>query len=108
YARGDENNLHQPDAVYYLGPGQTAGYVVVNVGAAYQLARRLRVLGEINNVFDRRYDTGAQLGPTGFTETGTYIARPFNAIGAEFPVQQATFFAPGAPRTAWLGARITF
>ena len=40
----------------------------------------------INNLFDRRYYSGAQLGPTGFTATGSYIARPFPAISGEFPV----------------------
>ena len=33
FARGNENNQHQPDGTYYLGPGSTAGYAVVNLGA---------------------------------------------------------------------------
>ena len=33
YARGNENNAHQPDGTYYLGPGRSAGYAVVNLGA---------------------------------------------------------------------------
>ena len=33
YARGNENNLHQPDGTYYLGPGTAPGYAVVNLGA---------------------------------------------------------------------------
>ena len=30
YAQGDENNLDQSDGVYYLGPGYTPGYGVLN------------------------------------------------------------------------------
>ena len=38
----------------------------------------------------------------------SYIARPFPAINGEFPVQQTTFFAPGAPIGAWGGIRLRF
>ena len=65
-------------------------------------------LSEINNLFDRQYYTAAQLGPTGFTDTGNFIARPFPVVNGEFPVQQATFFAPGAPAGAWGGIRLRF
>ena len=107
-ARGNENNQHQPDGLYYLGPGTAPGYGVVNVGAHYQLTRWLQLIAQINNVFDHHYDTAAQLGPTGFTATGTFIARPFPAVNGEFPVQRATFFAPGAPTTFWIGTRFKF
>ena len=33
YARGNENNRHEPDDEYYLGPGTAAGYAIVNLGA---------------------------------------------------------------------------
>ncbi|MBI3492460.1 MAG: TonB-dependent receptor, partial [Acidobacteria bacterium] len=108
YARGNENNQHRADGTYYLGPGTSPGYAVVNAGAHYQLTARLQVLAQIDNLFDRRYDTAAQLGPTGFTDIGTFIARPLPAINGAFPVQHATFFAPGAPRTLWAGTRVTF
>ena len=108
YARGNENNLHQPDGTYYLGPGTADGYGVVNLGARYQVHRQLQLLAQINNLCDRHYNTAAQLGPTGFTAAGTFIARPLPAIGGEFPVQQATFYAPGAPTTFWVGTRLTF
>lgn len=54
------------------------------------------------------WSTAAQLGPTGFTATGNFIARPLPAIGGEFPLQQATFYARGTPTTAWFGARFKF
>jgi outer membrane receptor protein involved in Fe transport len=108
YARGNENNLHQPDGVYYLGAGRSPGYAVANFGARYQLHRHVELFARVNNLFNRRYYTAAQLGPTGFTAEGNFIARPFAAVDDEFPVQHATFYAPGAPRGAWGGIRFKF
>jgi outer membrane receptor protein involved in Fe transport len=110
YARGNENNLHQPDNLYYLGPGKTDGYVVFNVGANYRPTPNLKVFLQVNNLFDKDYETAAQLAATGFTETGAFIARPFAApvIGGERPLRSATFYAPGAPRTFWFGVKLTF
>ena len=108
FARGNENNASQPDGTYYLGPGSTPPYGILNIGAHYQLTKRWQVLAQINNVFDSRYYTAAQLGATGFTSTGNYIARPLPAIGGEFPVVQATFYAPGAPAAYWIGTRVKF
>jgi outer membrane receptor protein involved in Fe transport len=106
FARGNENNQHQPDGVYYLGPGTSDAYGVLNLGGRYQLHPRLQVIAQVNNLLDRRYNTAAQLGPTGFTSAGTFIARPLPAIGGEFPLQHATFYAPGAPAMFWVGTRI--
>ena len=105
YARGNENNLHQPDGVYYLGPGKAGGYGVVNLNAEYRFEPRFTVFGQINNLFDREYYTASLLGPTGFTANGNFIARPLPAVAGQFPIQQATFYAPGAPRTFWVGLR---
>jgi outer membrane receptor protein involved in Fe transport len=106
YARGNENNLHEPDGTYYLGPGATNAYGVMNLGLRYRLARQLEVVAQINNLFDHHYTTASQLGPTGFTSTGTFIAQPLPAVGGDFPVVHATFYAPGAPTTAWIGLRL--
>lgn len=108
FARGNENNLHQPDGRYYLGEGSSPGYVVANLGARFDVHPRVQLFVQVNNLFNRQYTTAAQLGATGFTATGSFIARPFPAIGGEFPVQQSAFFAPGAPRGAWGGLRIRF
>jgi len=108
YARGNENNRHKPDGTYYLGPGTAPGYVVVNLGARYRLTKWLEVLGRVNNLFDRRYYTAAQLGPMGFTDEGAFIARPFPEVDGEFPLQHATFYAPGAPIRGWIGTRLAF
>ena len=108
YARGNENNEHQPDGVYYMGRGTIDGYAVVNLGARYRLTDWLQAIGQVNNVFDRKYATAAQLGPTGFTESRQFVARPFSSVGGEFPLRHSTFVAPGAPVRAWLGLRARF
>jgi len=106
YARGNENNLSQPDGTYYLGPGTTPAYGVVNLGGRFRITKQLQVLAQLNNLFDQHSYTAAQLGSTGFTPAGTYIARPLPAINGEFPVPQATFYAPGAPTTFWVALRV--
>ena len=42
FARGNENNARQPDGTYYLGPGSTPAYGIVNIGARYDLNKWLR------------------------------------------------------------------
>lgn len=107
-ARGNENNRHKADGRYYLGPGESSGYGVANFGARYQLMRRVQLWMQINNLLNQRYYSAAQLGPTGFNAAGNYVARPFAVVAGEYPVQQATFYAPGAPRGAWCGLRFEF
>jgi outer membrane receptor protein involved in Fe transport len=105
FARGNENNRHQLDGTYYLGPGTSDAYGVVNLGVRYRLTKQLELTGQVNNLFDHHYSSAAQLGPTGFTDTGNFIARPLPPIGGEFPLVNATFYAPGSPTTAWIGLR---
>jgi len=107
YARGNENNLHQPDGVYYLGPGETSGYALFNMSLDYRPTNALQLYLQVDNVFDRRYATAAQLGATGFNANGAFIAQPFAApvVDGELPIVHATFFSPGAPRAFSLGVR---
>ncbi|HEX5108660.1 MAG TPA: TonB-dependent receptor, partial [Vicinamibacterales bacterium] len=107
-ARGNENDRHEPDGTYYLGPGSVPGYTIVNLGAGYQLTSWLQVVAQVTNLFDRKYYTAGQLGPFGFTDTGDFIARPLPPINGEFPVRQATFYAPGAPARMWVGTKFEF
>jgi len=108
YARGNENNQSRADGVYYLGPGTSPGYGVLNLGARYQVQKHLQIFARIDNLLDHRYYTAAQLGPTGFTGQGAFIARPLPPVDGNYPIVNATFYAPGAPRGAWGGIRITF
>jgi outer membrane receptor protein involved in Fe transport len=108
YARGNENNQSRPDGIYYLGPGSSPGYGVVNLGARYQLHKHLQIFAQINNLLDHHYYTAAQLGPTGFTNQGTFIARPLPPVDGNYPLVNATFYAPGAPFGIWGGMRFGF
>ncbi len=113
YARGNENNAYKADGMYYLGPGVSPGYAVVNFSAHYDLNRRLRVAVQVDNLFDRHYYTAAQIENTPFTNKGTLIFQPFPAYttGPEtgnYPLQSATFFAPGAPRRTWVELQVRF
>ena len=108
YARGNENNRHEPDGEYYVGPSTAAGYAAVNLGATYRLTKWLQLIARINNLFDKEFSTAAQLGRMGFTDNGSFIARPFPASNGEFPLRHSTFYAPGAPLRSWVGARVTF
>ena len=83
-------------------------YTVVNLGARYAVTPWLTLVGQVNNLFDRRYSTAALLGPTAFTPEGAFVARPFPPVGGEFPLTHSTLFAPGAPVRAWFGTRFRF
>jgi outer membrane receptor protein involved in Fe transport len=109
-ARGNENGRHQPDGIYYLGRGASPGYAVVNMGAAYKPTPKLRLFVQVDNVFDTRYFTGAQLAATGFDARGNFVSRPFAGpvIDGERPLSSSTFLAPGAERTIRVGVRYSF
>ena len=113
YVRGNENNAYQADGVYYLGPGVTPGYAVVNFAAHYDLTKHLQLAGQVDNLFDRHYYTAGQIENTPFTNQGTLNFRPFPmyTTGPEagnYPLQSATFFSPGAPRRAWIELKLRF
>jgi outer membrane receptor protein involved in Fe transport len=109
FARGNENNLDQPDGIYYLGQGFSPGYAVVNLGAHYQVQKRMQFFVQINNLLNKRYYTAAQLAPSPYDNNQNFIARPFPAdASGNFPIRTSTFFAPGAPIGAWGGIRISF
>jgi outer membrane receptor protein involved in Fe transport len=108
FARGNENNQHEPDGTYYLGSGTAPAYGVLDLGVRYAVHQKLELVARISNVFDQQYYSAAQLGPAGFTSNATFIARPFPAVGGEFPVASTTFFAPGAPRQFSVATRIRF
>ena len=108
-ARGNENNAHQPDGQFYLGPGRSAGYAIFDLGAHYRVTPKFQLTVQLNNVFDTKYNTAAQLGPAGFDASGNFVARPFGGSNADgFAVRQSTFYAPGAPRRIWIGLRYVF
>jgi outer membrane receptor protein involved in Fe transport len=113
YARGNENNLDQQVAPYYLGPGYSAGYIVANLGAHYDVRRNLRLFVQVNNVLDHHYYTAAILGNTPFDNNYNFISRPFPEYttgpqAGNYPLRSSTFFAPGAPIGVWAGLKFRF
>ena len=108
-ARGNENGRHAADGVFYLGPGRSPGYAVVNFGATMQTTPALTLFARIANVLDRQYATAAQLGPTGFDAAGRFVGQPFPADAqGRSALRNSTFYAPGAPRLFSLGVRYAF
>lgn len=107
-ARGNENGQHQPDGTFFVGDGESAGYAIFDMSGKYRATPQLTFFAQINNLFDRKYSTAAQLGATGFTADGNYIARPFSSVGDNSTVVNSTFYAPGAPRSVWVGMRYEF
>jgi outer membrane receptor protein involved in Fe transport len=102
YARGNENNQHQPDGGLFLGSGKTPGYALVNLSATFKINNRWTLSARVNNVFDRRYATAGQLGASPFSPaTGGYVTdgRRSTSVGE-------TFLSPGAPRSIWVGVRV--
>jgi outer membrane receptor protein involved in Fe transport len=113
YVRGNENNAYQADGVYYIGPGVSPGYAVTNFRAHYDLTRHLQLAVQIDNLFDKHYYTAGQLANAGLNAQGTVVSKPFpdyttGPYAGDSPVQSVTFFAPGAPRRAWVELRLRF
>jgi outer membrane receptor protein involved in Fe transport len=113
YARGNENNAYTADGVYYLGPGVSPGYAITNFRAHYDLTRHFQLAVQIDNLFNHEYYTAAWLSNTVLTAQGAFQSLPFAAysdgpFAGNTPSQSATFFAPGAPRRAWVELRVKF
>jgi hypothetical protein len=113
FARGNENNLDQQGGLYYLGPGYSAGYVIANLGAHYQVAQGVELFIQVNNALNHHYYTAALLGATSFDNNYNFISRPFPAYttgpqAGNYPLRNSTFFAPGAPIGVWGGLKFTF
>jgi len=107
FARGNENNLHKPDGVYYLGSGSSPAYGVANVGVHYTFSPMLQLFAQMNNITDNHYYTAAQLNTTPYNNSGQLIPRPFPPVDGDYPLRHTTFLAPGAPFTLYGGLRIT-
>ena len=85
------------------------GYAVLNLGADYRPTPAWKLFVQVNNVFDTHYSTAAQLGATAFDANGNVLARPFPAdANGDRPLQNSTFYSPGAPRTFWVGIKYAF
>ncbi|HVW78279.1 MAG TPA: TonB-dependent receptor [Alloacidobacterium sp.] len=111
FARGNENNLDQPDGVFYQGSGKSAGYGVADFGMRYQITPRIQFFVQMNNLLDKHYATAGQLGATPFDNNDHFVARPFGTpYGTEdgrIPIRSSLFLAPGTPFNIYGGLKIT-
>ncbi len=109
FVRGNENNLHQAGTATdlngitrtYLGPGYAPGYGVLNLSTRYRVSNDFEVFARLANVFNRQYATAGALAENPFNAAGDFQADPDDW-------QRETFYAPGAPRAAWIGLRYRF
>jgi len=113
YARGNENNAYSADGVYYLGPGVSPGYAITNFRAGYDLSRHFLLAVQADNLLNHKYYTAAWLSNTVLTAQGAFQSLPFPAYAGgpyagSTPSESAAFFAPGAPRRAWVELRVKF
>ena len=108
-ARGNENAGHQPDGTFYQGAGESAGYAVFNLSGSYRVNQQWHWTVQVNNLFDTRYNTAAQLGANGFDANGNFQARPFGGSAQQgYPLQHSAFYAPGAPRAISVALKYVF
>jgi outer membrane receptor protein involved in Fe transport len=109
YVKGNENNLHQPDGLYYLGSGKSPGYGVVNLGTRYSFGPHYELFAEVNNLLNRHYSTTGQLSDTPYDNSGNFIGRPFAAYpSGDYPLRNTTYLSPGAPFTVFGGLKVNF
>jgi iron complex outermembrane receptor protein len=109
FVRGNENNQHQPGTATdlngitrtFLGPGTAPGYMVLNLSTRYAVSDDLEFYARIANLFNRQYATAGALAENPFNAAGEFQADPQHW-------SHETFYAPGAPRAAWVGLRYRF
>ena len=78
------------------GKDKLAGYGILNFNTNYEIQRGLNTFIRVNNVFDKRYASYAQLG---------YNMFPSNSVITTGPPDGSVFYAPGAPRSIYAGVR---
>lgn len=104
-ARGNENGQHHADGLYYAGAGHNPGYAVLHLSAKYKPSPGWSLSAQMNNLLDKRYTTAAVLSPNAFVGNKV-VTQPFGTnVQGDAPLGHGTFYAPGAPRNVWLGAR---
>ena len=109
FVRGNENNEHQAgtfednfgESREFLGSGKVDGYSILNLRTSFRIGKGFEIFGRVNNVFDKKYFTGGALAENPFTANGVFQTNSENWT-------RETFFAPGAPRGIWVGARYEF
>lgn len=79
------------------------GYALFNLRASYKRDKQLEFFVRLNNALNRRYETYGVLASNFFPNGG--LIQPHVAAG---DVEAARFVAPGAPRSVFVGVRLSF
>ncbi|HSV71156.1 MAG TPA: TonB-dependent receptor [Methylibium sp.] len=74
------------------------GYAVLNLRASWKATPQWELYANLNNVFDRRYESFGALAETVFSPTGAYTGEASDAL----------FVAPGTPRAVFVGLRYRY
>ncbi len=81
------------------------------MGARYQITSRIQIFAQLNNLLDKHYSTGSQLGTTPFDNNDVFVAQPFGTPygtdDGQTPIRSSSFQAPGAPFNIYGGLKIT-
>lgn len=103
YVRGNENNAHQAGTTggrTFLGSGEAKGYSLLNLGTRVKLDRKWELFARVNNVLDKKYASAGALGENPFNAAGTFQTNSDDWT-------RETFYGPGAPRSAFVGVRLS-
>jgi iron complex outermembrane recepter protein len=130
YAQGNQNNQATPGGTSsdgslqvdrqgnvvvdpgqtYLATGKIPGYAIFNFITSFRMNRDWTMFMRIDNVFDRSYQTAADLGLNPFTPSSRYPgirdASGFNYNSNNWTY--SNFVGPGAPRGIWVGVSYSF
>jgi outer membrane receptor protein involved in Fe transport len=109
FVRGNENNRHESGTYTDLngitrtfqGPGYASGYGVLSLSTRYEVSPDFELYARFANVLNKQYATAGALAENPFNASGQFETDP-----ADW--QRETFYAPGAPRAAWVGLRYRF
>ena len=74
------------------------GYGLLNLRATWKPMAGVELFARVGNVLNRRYESYGVLAETVFSASGQYTG----------DAREALFVAPGAPRSAQVGARVSF
>jgi outer membrane receptor protein involved in Fe transport len=74
---------------------------VLNLTTRYAASRQVELYARVANFFNRQYATAGALAENPFDSSGAFQPDPASW-------SRDTFYAPGAPRAAWVGLRYRF
>jgi outer membrane receptor protein involved in Fe transport len=109
FVRGNENNAHQAGTATdilgggtrtFTGSGEVKGYALLNLGTRVKLDQKWELFARVNNVLDKKYASSGALGENPFNAAGSFQTNSDDW-------SRETFYGPGAPRSVFVGVRLS-